>query len=174
MGLVPAEGSLVQRIGSVTNGGIQHPEFGLRRRPLPGTRVNTDQGGSPSSPRSIVHPGHQTPRGKRAPALSEPVAACFSGIRLASRPRGGPCSADDLAGDVNHQQAPSRPNTRAANPTNPECCLLAVAVEGGGDDLGAGLGDDHVVLVVGAAEARRLDAPLNGKAHARSDHSGGG
>ena len=45
--------------------------------------------------------------------------------------------------------------------------LLAVAVGGGGDDLWAGVGDDHIVLVVGAAEARRLDAPLDGKAHAR-------
>jgi hypothetical protein len=33
---------------------------------------------------------------------------------------GGHCSTDDLAGDVNHQQAPSRPNTRPANSANPE------------------------------------------------------
>src|SRR3954452_16376577 len=50
--------------------------------------------------------------------------------------------------------------------------LLAVAVGGGGDDLGAGVGDYHVVLVVGAADARRLDAPLDGEAHARSDDGG--
>jgi hypothetical protein len=47
---------------------------------------------------------------------------------------------------------------------------LAVAVGGGGDDLGAGVGDDHVVLVVGAADSRRFDAPLDSKAHARQDH----
>src|SRR5215203_2482158 len=50
--------------------------------------------------------------------------------------------------------------------------LLAIAVGGEGDDLGAGFGDYHVVFVVGAAEARRLDAPLDGEAHARSDDGG--
>jgi hypothetical protein len=52
--------------------------------------------------------------------------------------------------------------------------LFAVAVGGGRDDLGVGVGDDHVVLIVGAAHARRLDAPLDGKAHTGQDHGGGG
>ena len=39
-----------------------------------------------------------------------------------------------------------------------------VAVGGGGEyRLGAGVGDDHVVLVVGAADSRRFDAPLDAK-----------
>src|SRR5918992_4852428 len=51
--------------------------------------------------------------------------------------------------------------------------LLTVAVGGGGDDLGAIVGDDYVVLVVGAAYAGRLDAPLDCKAHTGQDHGGG-
>ena len=54
------------------------------------------------------------------------------------------------------------------------CSLLTVAVRGGGDDLGTGVGDDHIILVVGTADARRLEAPLYGKAHARANHGGRG
>src|SRR5215210_1419775 len=50
--------------------------------------------------------------------------------------------------------------------------LLAVAVGGGGDDVGTRVGDYHVVLVVGAADARCLDAPVDGEAHARFDDGG--
>src|SRR5918994_4368282 len=52
--------------------------------------------------------------------------------------------------------------------------LHAVEVGSMGDDLGARVGDDHVVLVVSAPCARRLEAPLDGEAHARSDHGGRG
>jgi hypothetical protein len=61
---------------------------------------------------------------------------------------------------MNHQQAPSCRNARYV-PIQPQCCLLAVAVGGEDDNLGVSSGDDHVVLVVGAADARLLDTPLD-------------